>query len=343
MTTTVFVSGASGFIAQELVKQLIQRNYKVVGSVRSQAKGENIQSNLRAANLPAANFQFEIVPDISLPGAFEEALRRHPEVTVFLHTASPFHFRAKDVENELLIPAINGTKNALTAIQAHAPQVKRVVVTSSVVAVGKYGKYASPDDKFNESSWNPIDYKTSKRNPFYGYFGSKTFAERAAWEYVKDNKPNFELSVVNPAMVLGPQAFPITTARELNTSSEEINALLKLKPGAKVNMLEGTFIDVRDVAKAHIVAFEKEESKGKRLLLVEEMYNGQGLLNVINKNFPELNLPKGDPSKAKMENPDKWNSDETKKILGFEYIGLEQSVVDSVKQILESRGTTSKL
>ena len=84
----------------------------------------------------------------------------------------------------MLIPAINGTTNALKAIVKYGPQIKHVVVTSSVVAVGKYGKYAGANDKFNETDWNPIDYETSKKNPFYGYFGSKKFAEKSAWEFI---------------------------------------------------------------------------------------------------------------------------------------------------------------
>ena len=343
MSTTVFVSGASGFIAQELIKQLIQRNYKVVGSVRSNEKGNIIKQNLKSIGLPSENFTFEIVKDISIIGAFDKALNNHPEVTIFLHTASPFHFKAKDIKNELLIPAIDGTTNALKAINKYGPQIKKVVITSSVVAVGKYGKYANDEDKFTESDWNPIDYETSEKNAVYGYFGSKKFAEKAAWEFVELNKPNFTLSVVNPGMVLGPQAFPIVSSKQLNTSSEEVNRLLRIKPGGKINSLEGTYIDVRDVAHAHIVAFEKDEAQGKRLVLVSEMYNGYDLLDIINRNFPELKLPQVDSSKGITGKLNKWNTEVTKKILGFEYIKLEQSVVDSVKQILETKNNNSKL
>ena len=107
-STSVFVSGASGYIAQELVKQLIQKNYKVVGTVRSNEKGDSLKENLKAAGLQSENFSYEIVKDIAVEGAFDEALKAHPEVTIFLHTASPFHFNVTDVEKELLLPAING-------------------------------------------------------------------------------------------------------------------------------------------------------------------------------------------------------------------------------------------
>lgn len=44
MTRTVFVSGASGFIAQNIVKLLIEKGYNVIGTVRTAEKGENLKS-----------------------------------------------------------------------------------------------------------------------------------------------------------------------------------------------------------------------------------------------------------------------------------------------------------
>lgn len=51
-----------------------------------------------------------------------------------IHTASPYHFNAKDAK-ELLDPAIIGTTGILTSVQKYAPSVKRVVVTSSFAAI----------------------------------------------------------------------------------------------------------------------------------------------------------------------------------------------------------------
>ncbi|EMG50733.1 GRP2 putative NADPH-dependent methylglyoxal reductase GRP2 [Candida maltosa Xu316] len=338
-STSVFVSGASGFIAQELVKQLIQKGYRVVGTVRSSEKGESLQKNLSAAGLPSDNFQYEIVKDIAVKGAFDNALEKHPEVTVFLHTASPFHFNVTDIEKELLIPAVEGTKNALNAIKAHGPQITKVVVTSSFAAIGDFGQYLDTSKTFSEDTWNGLTYEQAKGDPLSGYVGSKKFAEQTAWDFVKQEKPNFTLSTVNPVYVFGPQAFEIKDKSQLNTSSELINSVLKLKPTDEVaNDYTGYFIDVRDVAHAHIVGFEKKEAEGQRLFLANTAFSYQTILNQVRDDFPQLDdkLPKGNPDDA-----DKWKKTEapidnqkTRDILGFKFIDFKKSIDDSVAQII---------
>lgn len=330
--TSVFVSGATGYIAQHIVKTLIENNYKVVGSVRSTEKGEKMKKLLRSAN-----FNYEVVNDIQKEGSFNDALKNHPEVTVFLHTASPFHFQAKDVEKEMLMPAINGTKNALMAIKKYAPQVKRVVVTSSIAAIKVEAKENDSLFVTTEKTWNPISWEEALSNPISGYRGSKTFAEKAAWEFVEMEKPLFILSTVNPVIVFGPQAFDSEVNETLNTSAEMINKLLKLKPDDPVPPSNNAFIDVRDVAKAHIVAFESEDAANQRLLLSESRFSSQLVLDLIHKNFPQLKLriplgvPGIYPDTSKLS---KTDNSKTKAIVGFPFIALEKSVVDTVQQIV---------
>ena len=114
MSKAVYVSGATGFIAQHIVKDLIEKGYKVIGSVRSAEKGDQL-----AKNLNSDNFSYEIVKDIAEPNAFDESLKKHPEVEYFMHTASPFHFNTSDIEKDLLLPAVEGTKNAFKSIKAY--------------------------------------------------------------------------------------------------------------------------------------------------------------------------------------------------------------------------------
>lgn len=330
--TSVFVSGATGYIAQHIVKTLLEKNYKVVGSVRSTEKGEKLKKLLQSAN-----FNYEVVNDIQKEGSFNDALKHHPEVTVFLHTASPFHFKANDVEKELLIPAVNGTKNALKAIKDYASQVKRVVVTSSIAAIKVEAKENDSTFVTTEETWNPISWEEALTNPVLGYRGSKTFAEKAAWEFVEMEKPLFILSTVNPVIVFGPQAFDSEVKETLNTSAEIINNLLKLKPDDPVPPLNNAFIDVRDVAKAHVVAFENEYAANQRLLLSESRYSSQLVLDLIHKNFPEfksripLGTPGVYPDTSKLS---KTDNSKTKAIVGFPFIPLEKSVVDTVLQIV---------
>lgn len=332
MSTSVFVSGATGFIAQHIIKSLLKKSYNVVGSVRSTSKGEHLASLFKTDA-----FTFEVVEDVEKAGAFDEALKKHPEVSVFLHTASPFHFKATNIEEELLKPAVNGTKNALSAIKAHAPQVKKVVVTSSYAAISTASKEKDPNHVNSEDTWNEITWEEAKLDAIMGYRGSKTFAEQAAWDFVKNEKPNFTINFVNPSFVFGPQAFDSELKDSLNTSSEILNSYLKMTAESPVPQTCGGYVDVRDVANAHLVAFEKDITN-QRLLLNAGRFCGQDIVDIINKDIEQLKgkVPVGEPGKGKEINGAmcKIVNDKTKAILGFPLIDLETTVVDSLSQIL---------
>lgn len=335
--TTVFVSGATGYIAKHIVQQLLDKKYKVIGSVRSIEKGEAL-----ARDLNSSDFSYEIVPDISSKGCFDEALKKHPEVSVFLHTASPFHFAAQELEKEMLSPAVQGTRNALNAIKDHGPLIKDVVVTSSFAAIMNSSSSHPPkESKFTEESWNPVTYEEALASPFNAYIASKKFAEEEAWNFVKKEKPQFKLSIVNPTYVFGPQLKDADVKGTLNTSAEVINSLLKLKANDQIPDLQGPFTDVRDVAKAHLIAFENSDAEGQRLLLWEESFTSQEVLDIMHKHFSELNdkIPKGTPgSGVKLVGiGDKAiDNSKTRKLLGFPFIKLEKSVVDTVAQVLRA-------
>lgn len=333
-TTTVFVTGASGFIAQHVVKQLLEKGYTVIGTVRSVSKGESLKRLTKSEN-----FSYEIVPDIVPEGAFDAALKKHPEAAVFIHTASPFSYTVNDIEKELLQPAIEGTKNALTAIGKYGPQIKKVVVTSSIVSILSWGKVAHHEKLHSEEDWNPITYEESLENAAFGYFGSKKFAELAAWEYLKENKPNFDISFVNPCYVFGPQAFEIKDKSQLNLSAEIINSVIKLGANDEIPELAGLFIDVRDVARAHLFGFESDKAVNQRLLLAEGPFSNEGIAHLIHKNFPKSNVPDGNLSKEPEQIKKHVfiiDNSRTRRLLGFKFLDLEKSVVDSAKQIYDA-------
>ncbi|EGW33177.1 uncharacterized protein SPAPADRAFT_60483 [Spathaspora passalidarum NRRL Y-27907] len=328
--TTVFVSGANGFIASHVVKQLLEKGYNVVGSVRSASKGDKLKELTKSDN-----FSYEVVPTLDAEGAFDEALKRHPEVTVFLHTASPVTWEATDFEKEIIQPAIKGTKNALAAIKKYAPQIERVVVTSSIAAVADL--QSDPKKIYDEDSWNSITYEQGLQNGILAYVASKKFAELAIYDFIKEEKPTFKVSTVQPVYVFGPQAYGIDGA--LNVSAQFVNSIAQLGPSDKITEQSGSFIDVRDVAKAHIVAFEKDEAIDQRLVLVSEPFSFDGIARVINENFPDSKVPKGDLAKDEelKKNVHNYNTSKTHKILGFDFIPFEQSIIESVKQIYESK------
>ncbi|KAI5958040.1 hypothetical protein KGF57_002848 [Candida theae] len=327
----VYITGAFGFIAQHIVKLLLQSQYDVVGTVRSKEKGEKL-----AKSINNTKFQYVVVANIAAPNAFDESLKQHSDVSYILHTASPFTYTTTNPEQDLIVPAIEGTRNILNAADQYAPQLVRFVLTSSDAAI-----YSNVDERnnklvFDEQSWNNIKYEDATVDAVTAYYGAKSFAEKLAWEFMEMNKPTFALAVVNPSYVFGPQAYHCDP-NHLNESNAMIGDLLKGN-GSFDNEVGG-FIDVRDVAKAHVFAMSNDQAVDCRLFMNNGQFSTQMILDIINEKWPELNLPKGNPGSG----PDdikvlgRVNNSATKKLLPWEFLDLRTTVVDTVEQILSSK------
>lgn len=340
----VLISGATGYIAQHIVDNLLKENYKVIGTVRSESKAEKLKNQF--GNNP--NFITELVPDIAAPNAFDDVLRKHAkDVKVILHTASPFHFETKDVEKDLLIPAVNGTKSILESVKKYgANTVERVVITSSYAAIFDLARVSDKSVVFTEDSWNPATWKSCQVDPLNAYCGSKKFAEKAAWDFYEENKNlvKFKLSVVNPVYVYGPQMFDEDVTEHLNTSCEIINSLMHAPADLKLDEnLHAEYIDVRDVARAHLLAFQKEEAIGQRLGLCGGKFDAQDLVDILNEDFPQLKgkIPTGDNpghGASVTNSSSTFDNTRSKKILGFKFKTLKESVHDTAAQILKKEG-----
>lgn len=338
---SVLVSGASGFIAQHVIKLLVNKGYSVVGTVRLSNKGEKLKNNLEA--IAPGKFQYEIVEELSTAGAFDETFSKHPEVTYVLHIASPCFFNTTDQENDIVIPAIRGTECMMNAIKrqvkAGSCKIKRVVVTSSDAALFSFKDEHDPLLSFDETSWNNTPYEDALSDPVNAYYGAKAYAERAAWD-IAGLVSNFPpLTTVNPAYVFGPQAFENEVGSTLNVTNEMINELLDKPEDTTFENEAGGFINVGDIAKAHLAAFEQENTVGKRLYVANGLFSVQTMLDVINERF-DLKVPKGNPGLGPEDilKLAKTSNETTRKILGFEFVPLEKTVVDVVNQILKVQG-----
>ncbi|MDQ3032580.1 MAG: SDR family oxidoreductase [Myxococcota bacterium] len=239
----VVVTGASGFIASHIVARLLEAGYRVRGTVRS-PDSEKETAHLRS--LPGASERLELTRgELLEPGAFDDVVAGCQYV---LHTASPYALDVKDPQKDLVDPAVMGTRNVLASCKK-AGTVERVVVTSSMAAITDE---PDADHVLTEDDWN--EKSTLERN---AYYLSKTLAEKEAWRFVAEEKPGFDVVVINPFMVIGPSRSP-----GLNTSNQLFADMLKgVYPGI-MNLTWG-FVDVRDVALAHVRAFETKAASGR--------------------------------------------------------------------------------
>lgn len=335
--TKVLVTGASGFVAAHTVLQLLDKGYLVVGTVRSKLKGETL-----ARQINNDSFSFEVVPKIEEKGSLDEFVAHHSDAKVLIHIALPFRFDITDIAQDLLIPAVEGTRNALLAAQNYGENIETVVITLSHAAVANILEVQNCDVVETEDSWSPLTWETSLLSPMHGYCGSKKLAEKFAWDFVEEEKPEFALVSVNPVYIFGPQPFDELARENLNTSNEIIGGLLKLNTtDSDWPHTVGNAVDVRDVANAHIVAFENAKASGKRLLVSAGPFTDQTLLDIIHKNFRGLgeSLPVGNPGSDLEDFKKKPSLDNsrTREILGFPLRSIEESVCDTVAQILETR------
>ncbi|KAL3475827.1 hypothetical protein BJX99DRAFT_259083 [Aspergillus californicus] len=328
----VLLTGGSGFIAAHTLDQLLERGFDVVTTVRSEEKGDRI---LKAhPNTPKEKLSYVIVKDVAADGAFDEAVKSEPPFDYVLHTASPFHFNVQDPVKDFLDPAIKGTTGILKAIKANAPTVKRVVVTSSFAAIINPAKH---EKVYSEKNWNPITWEEGLISS-NTYRASKTFAEKAAWEFVEKEKPNFDIATINPPLVLGPVVHYLSSLEAINTSNSRISSIVR---GLEKKALPptGTFIwvDVRDVALAHIRAIEVPEAGAKRYFITAGTYSNKDVVDIIRDAYPELDdrLPPKDAPSDLPADVYGYDNSQSIQVLGLKYHSLKETVVDTVKSLLE--------
>ncbi|KAG0650475.1 Ketoreductase [Hyphodiscus hymeniophilus] len=340
MVQRVLLTGANGFVGSHVLEQLLSRGFSVRAVIRSQSKAAQVLADFPTAG---SALDFGIVPDITTPGAFDEVVKSTPPFDTVIHTASPFLYRVISSNLEFLEPAVKGTSEILKSIKAHAPTVKRVVLTSSCAAVVDFAANptASPQKIYTEEDWSPLTWDDALvGNQNAGYQASKKFAEKAAWDFVEKEKPNFDLVTLTPPMIYGPLRHSITSVKQLNESNARIyNLFVNSSKDAELPH-DGmpVYTDVRDIAEAHIRAATIPEASGHRFVICEGQVSSQEISNLLRKNIPELEArtPLGIPGGNKLDvNQYNCSSKLAQKLLGLTFRSKEETFVDLAKQLLE--------
>jgi nucleoside-diphosphate-sugar epimerase len=245
---TVLVTGGSGFLAGWCIIGLLERGYRVRTTVRNPARERDVHAAVESQTGTGGRLtvhQADLTSDEHWDNVIEGC-------DYVLHVASPFPPKQPKDPDELIVPAREGTLRVLGKALDH--DVKRVVVTSSIAAVRlAKGAEARP---LTEEDWTDPDDES-----LTPYVRSKTIAERAAWNLVKQRGAENRLAVVNPGAIIGP-----VLNDDVSYSIQSIERLLKGMPG--MPRLGFSFVDVRDVADLEITAMSAPEAGGKRFIAV---------------------------------------------------------------------------
>jgi len=279
-------------------------------SVRSKAKGEYLRKLYEKDGYGKDRFSFVIVEDIAKEGAFDEAV---VGVDAVEHTASPVTLTS-NTPDDIIGPALSGTKGILESIKKHGHNVKRVVLTSSFAAIVTPKKPAPGQElaTLDESDWNDsavkdVEAKGNDAGGFQIYRASKVLAERAAWDFVKDNKGSikFDLVTICPPMVYGPIIHEVSSASALGASiALWFNYLSNPEKSEKElvapSNTSGYWADVRDVSAIHALAIGNPKAGGERFIVASGPNAWQDWLDIVHVAKPgRTDIPVGYPGKGK--------------------------------------------
>ena len=342
-SSPVLVTGATGFVAGHIVKQLLEAGVTVHAAVRDPSR----EDKLKYLNEIAADSSGEIKyfkSDLLHAGSYSDAIQG---CSIVFHTASPFTIDVNDPQKELVDPARLGTRNVLEEANRQ-DSVRRVVLTSSCAAI--YGDNAdceqAPGGVLTEEVWNT----TSSLN-HQPYSFSKTEAEKEAWR-IAEQQDRWGLVVINPSFVLGPGINPHAT-------SESFSMMKQFGDGS---MRSGAprygfgIVDVRDLAVAHLAAAYIPRAKGRHIISGHEsdlFEMAQALTPKYGDAYP---LPRKAIAKwlvwlvAPMVNramtrkivslnvnvPWKADNSKSKRELGTTYRPLEESLNEMFQQMIDS-------
>ena len=337
MQDTILVTGGTGYIGSWVTKGLLENGHTVRLTVRDKNNTDKYAFLTEIAEKSTGTLEIWEA-DLLKAGSFDAAAKG---ADLIAHIASPFILNVKDPQRDLIDPAVKGTENVLNAA-SQSGTVKKIVLTSSVAAI--HGDNVDMEnlglEEFTEAQFN-----TSSSIDHQPYAYSKVSAEKKAWE-LANAQSNWELVVMNPSFVMGPSLTTTSQSESLKLVGDLLSG--KFKTGAP-ELFFG-FVDVRDVAKAHIYALENK-AEGRHILAAR-VASFLDMSKVIGDKYGKTyKLPKSFAPKwllsligglfgvTRMYIKNnvgynlKLNNSKSKTALKLEYIPFETTIIDMVEQM----------
>jgi dihydroflavonol-4-reductase len=275
--------------------------------------------------------------DLEKDSGWEAALNG---VDVLMHTASPFPLASPNDENELIRPAVEGTLRALKA--AKSSGIKRVILTSSMAAI--YGcELPAGISEYDETMWTDVTHPVGR----VAYTKSKTLAEKAAWDFIKESAPEIALTTINPVLVLGA---PLD--KNFGSSISVIERILSGKDPMLPD-LKFAIVDVRDVAKMHVDAIKNDSTKGERILASSETKSFVEIAKLLKSIYPKSKVKTAQAPTfliqflaifdgtvksilPQLGKPMKISTAKAKRLLGTSFIPAEVAIKESADYLIKN-------
>ncbi|KAF3934918.1 Dihydroflavonol-4-reductase [Dactylella cylindrospora] len=327
----VLVTGATGFIGSHIVDALLAKGISVRATYRSKHKAEAMRMHFRGIYGDKLNnlLNFVYTGDLTTEGCFDDAVRGVDSV---IHCASPLNFALSPPE--ILNPAIAGVKSLLASI-ATSSSIKKLIVLSSFAAIlDEAEKGLGPGVTYTAKDWNPVTYEEGLVDLRQAYHASKTLTEKEVWKWADEVGKGKGIGVVSlcPGLVFGPMAYPIDKISELNSSNAELWFLTTgFSPLPKSPI--PCWLDVRDLAQAHVTALLDDSITHKRYTLsAPTPFSTQLAADTIRDLFPwgKERVAEGEPGvypdDCKLEGEIAANE------LGFSYKGWRDCMIETLGQ-----------
>jgi len=301
--STVLVTGVAGLIGAAVAQQLLKDGYQVRGATRSLSKVEPLKRKFDA-EFGEGRFHLVHVEDFAKPGAYDEALNG---VSGVIHVAGDMSF-STDID-KVVKSSVDGIHHLLNAVEKN-PTIKRVVLTSSRIAIfnpNKGDNYTVDNNAYNERVKAGYELPSDHPDkPLFGYAAGKTEAERAAWKWVQEKKPSFQLNTVLPDLVLG----EIINPGSEGSTAGMVNKIVTsgdVSSAYPVVVAPSYFVDVKDTARIHVAALVEPDVQNERLWALAETFSLNEILGIL-RNFPKNSKIPADldgfgvPTKIKVDN-----------------------------------------
>ncbi|KIK69245.1 hypothetical protein GYMLUDRAFT_188807 [Collybiopsis luxurians FD-317 M1] len=322
----VFLTGATGFLGSHILVQLLGKGYRVRAAVREK-KAAQFKANYAHYK---DRVEVVVISDIS-EDKFPDALKG---VKAVIHTAAPLVFRVKDAAGQIKA-AVDGTMNVVG--QAEKAGVTRIVVTSTLLTA------QTPKYTFTDQDWLATTKEEAlKTEGYVAYMAAKTLAEKEVWKFAESH-PHVEITTLNPPYLYGPLAegFILSTGdyAALSTNSH----LWKLLSPQGVFPAHPLYIDIRDIAKAHILAIDSQPTSkvGRKRMIISSTHEVDyaEIVKTIREKRPEL-TDRLITSEYKPTIPFKrlpYNQKRLEEVIGMkpsDFTPLYDTILDSVDTII---------